>query len=427
MKTQYSIASLSMVATLIGVCALTASGQTASPVVITPPSSVANPGDAGVRFHTNLQILGASPMIGAPQVSGPPYPGYFYETPASLACIYKLVTPVTGCDPNTFKTNPSGGSKAIAIVDAYDDPNAYTDLQTFSTQFGITAITPTSFIVKYAPKGGATPGSCTGSATEPTSASGTGWDVEESLDVQYSHAMAPAATLYLVEAQSDSDADLYCAVVVANGLVAAAGGGEVSMSWGGGEYSGETSADVIFKKPDVVYFAAAGDGPGVEYPSTSPHVVAVGGTSLSTNSSTGDFISENTWQSGGGGVSKYEAKPTYQDGVTGITSTSTKRHVPDVSFDANPDTGVWVLDTLTPPGGWYLVGGTSVGTPTNAGIVNAAGGFAASSEVELTTMYASSGFTDIKSGDCGPYMSYFAKAGWDFCTGLGSPKGYSGK
>jgi kumamolisin len=365
-------------------------------------------------------------MIGAPQVSGPPFPGYFYETPASLACIYKLVTPVAGCDPNTFKTNPSGGSKAIAIVDAYDDPNAYTDLQTFSTQFGITPITPTSFIVEYAPKGGTAPGSCTGSATEPPTASGTGWDVEESLDVQYSHAMAPAATLYLVEAQSNSDSDLYCAVVVANKLVAAAGGGEVSMSWGGAEYSTETSADVIFEKPDVVYFAAAGDGPGVEYPATSPHVVAIGGTSLSTNASTGDFISENTWQSGGGGISAYEAKPTFQDGVTGITGA--KRHIPDVSFDANPDTGVWVTDTLVyGPGTWYLVGGTSVGTPTMAGIVNAAGGFAASGHVELTTMYAGSGFTDIKYGDCGPYMGYFAKAGWDFCTGLGSPKGYSGK
>ncbi|MGD0133209.1 MAG: S53 family peptidase, partial [Bryobacteraceae bacterium] len=339
---------------------------------------------------------------------------------------YKLVTPVTGCDPNTVTSNPSGGGKAIAIVDAYNDSNAYTDLQAFSTQFGLTPITPSSFQVVYAPHGGSTPGSCSGSATEPATAGLYGWDVEESLDIEYAHAMAPAATLYLVEAQTNSDADLYCAVTVASNLVAAAGGGEVSMSWGGGEYSSETSSDVIFETPNVVYFAATGDSPGVEYPSTSPFVVAVGGTSLSTNASTGAFMSENTWQSGGGGVSVYEAKPSYQDGVTGITGT--KRHVPDVAAVANLYTGVWVLDSLELGAGtWYTVGGTSVATPIMAGIVNAAGGFAASSHAELTTMYAGSGFTDLTYGDCGPYMSYFAKAGWDLCTGLGSPKTYAGK
>jgi kumamolisin len=426
MKIKHSLTSLMMVSAWIGVCALTASGQTASPVAIIPPSSIAHPGDAGVRAHTNLILPGTGPMVGTPATSGPPFPGYFYETPASLACIYKLVTPVTGCDPNTVTSNPSGGGKAIAIVDAYNDGNAYTDLQNFSTQFGLTPITPSSFQVVYAPHGGSTPGSCSGSGTEPGTAALYGWDIEESLDIEYAHAMAPAATLYLVEAQTNSLVDLYCAVTVASNLVAAAGGGEVSMSWGSGEYSTETSSDAIFKTPNVVYFAATGDSPGVGYPSTSPFVVAVGGTSLSTNASTGAFLSENTWQSAGGGISAYEAKPSYQDGVTGITGTN--RHVPDVAADANLYTGVWVLDSLDLGAGtWYFVGGTSVATPVMAGIVNAAGGFAASSHAELTTMYAGSGFTDLTYGDCGPYMSYFAKAGWDLCTGLGSPKTYAGK
>ncbi len=151
--------------------------------------------------------------------------------------------------------NPSGGSRAIAIVDAYDNPNAYVDLQNFSAQFGIAPITPSSFQVVYAPAGGATPGSCSGPATQPPSAAAYGWDVEESLDVQYAHAMAPHARLYLVEAQSNYDTDLYCAVSVASTLVAAAGGGEVSISWGGGEYPGETSVDPVFTTPKVVYFA----------------------------------------------------------------------------------------------------------------------------------------------------------------------------
>jgi len=246
MKIKHSITSLMMVAACIGACATTASGQTASPVAIIPPSSIAHPGDAGVRAHTNLILPGTGPMVGTPATSGPPFPGYFYETPASLACIYKLVTPVTGCDPNTVTSNPSGGGKAIAIVDAYNDGNAYTDLQNFSTQFGLTPITPSSFQVVYAPHGGSTPGSCSGSGTEPGTAALYGWDIEESLDIEYAHAMAPAATLYLVEAQTNSLVDLYCAVTVASNLVAAAGGGEVSMSWGSAEYTTETSSDVIF-------------------------------------------------------------------------------------------------------------------------------------------------------------------------------------
>jgi subtilase family serine protease len=229
-----------------------------------------------------------------------------------------------------------------------------------------------------------------------------------------------------VEAQSNSNSDLYCAVSVANRLVAAAGGGEISMSWGTAEYAAETGADALFTKPGVVYFAGTGDGPGLIYPAASLHVVAVGGTSLSANSATGAFISENSWQYGGGGPSAYELKPSYQYGIAGIAGN--QRHTPDVAADANPFTGVWVLDTLVSgPGTWYVVGGTSLATPLLAGIVNAAGNFAASSAAELATIYTNAGFTDIKVGNCGPYMGTFAKTGWDFCTGMGSPKGYTGK
>jgi subtilase family serine protease len=349
-----------------------------------------------------------------------------YQTPASLACIYELQPQTAGCNPNTVTANPTGGSKAIAVVDAYDDSNAANDLQSFSTQFGLTPITLSSFQVVYAPTGGSSPGTCVGSATQPPSAAPYGWDVEESLDIEYAHAMAPQATLYLVEAQSNAYSDLLCAVAVANRLVAAAGGGEISMSWGSGEFSSETSDDFIFTKPNVVYFASTGDSPGTEYPSVSQHVVAVGGTSLSMNQSTGVFIGENTWQEGGGGISLYEAKPSYQNGVGGINGSG--RHVPDISADANPYTGVWVTDTLVyGPGTWYVVGGTSVASPVMAGIVNAAGSFKAGTFPELETMYAGSGFFDVTVGDCGNFMGYFARTGWDFCTGIGAPRTYSGK
>jgi kumamolisin len=233
-----------------------------------------------------------------------------------------------------------------------------------------------------------------------------------------------------VEAQSNSYRDLLCAVNVAATLVNGAGGGEVSMSWGSGEFKAETTFDSVFTKPNVVYFASAGDSPGVSYPSASPNVVSVGGTSISFDPITGNFIGENTWQDTGGGASRYESRPSYQDrNIAPIVGL--QRGTPDVASDANPYTGVWVWDSLgAPPGGyWYIVGGTSVSSPTWAGIVNTASGFSASSQAELTQLYSdpSADFTGIKVGNCGQYMSIFASGSWDFCSGRGSPNGYRGK
>jgi len=427
MKTRHATALLAIAALLLLGFTTTALAQ----VPTLPPSSIANAADAGQLAHTNLEILASSGSFTAtPQVTGPPFAGYLYQTPASIACIYNLQPAVGGCNPNVASANPSGGSRAIAIVDAYDDLNAYADLQHFSTQFGLVAITPSSFEVVFAPHGAFPPGTCTGPATRPPSALGRGWDIEESLDIEWAHAMAPHATVYLVEAQSNSLLDLFCAVSVAGNLVNAAGGGEVSMSWGSGEFSSETLGDPAFTTPNVVYFASAGDGPGVSYPAASPNVVSVGGTSVSFDPSSGNFIGENTWQDTGGGASRFESRPSYQDkNVAPIVGS--QRGTPDIASDANPDTGVWVWDSLgAPPGGyWYVVGGTSVSSPTWAGIVNTAGSFSASSQAELTRLYSdpTADFTGIKVGNCGPYMSIFASGSWDFCSGRGSPNGYRGK
>jgi subtilase family serine protease len=434
------VLALSIAAALFVGCASTMLAQTAGGGgggggVTTPPSSNSSTSDAGVRAHTNIQFLSSPGHYGGNPQShgGPPFPGYFYEDPASLACIYNLQQSFPGgCNPNFVFQNPYGGRKAIAIVDAFDDPNAYADLQGFAAQFGVAPINPSSFIVVYAPSGGAT-GTCTGPATEPPVDPTGGWEVEEALDIEYSHSMAPEATLYLVEAQSNYDTDLFCAVSVASSLVQKAGGGEVSMSWGGGEFPAETAYDSLFTTPGVVYFAAAGDSPGTIWPSVSPNVVAVGGTTLSTNPVSGTFLGENGWQVAGGGPSAYESRPSYQNGIA--RTVGDQRGVPDVSLDANPSTGVWVLDhfmAASTCGGtpcWYVVGGTSVSTPTWAGIVNAAGSFSASSNAELTKLYREGefGFNDITLGSCGLYMGYFASPGWDFCTGLGSPSSYFGK
>lgn len=442
MPMRYSTMLRLIAATLFAGFASTALAQVATPgsgnTLTIPFSSIAGALDAGARAHTNITIL-ASPgaLSGSPQFYGPPFAGLFYEDPASIACIYNLQPQVPGCNPNVTIQNPTGGRKAIAIVDAYDDPNAAADLAAFSAQFGLAAINPTSFIVAFAPKGGSTPGSCTiepfglPPSRPPIDPTG-GWEVEESLDIEWAHAMAPDATLFLVEAQSNSNSDLICAVTVASGLVQKAGGGEVSISWGSSEFPSELTLDSVFTTPGVVYFASAGDSPGASYPSASPNVVSVGGTSVSRNPVTGAFIGENVWQDSGGGPSAFEPRPVYQNGLASIVGSH--RGTPDIVADANPYTGAWVLDNFMPPRGctslcWYIVGGTSLSAPMWAGIVNAAGSFSTSSNAELTKLYGdpNSNFNDIALGSCGPYIGYVASAGWDFCSGHGSPRSYTGK
>ena len=281
--------------------------------VFIPDSSQEEPGHIGHRAHTNLRMFvphGGMDNARPPSFSGeanpeasPPYAGYNYETPASLACVYKLVpSPVPGCNPNSVTANPSGGARAIAIVDAYHYPTAMHDLQVFSAQFGLPAPTSANFQVVYA--SGRQP---------PVNAQ---WNVEAALDIEWAHAMAPNAKIYLVEAASNSYADLLNAVLVANSLLKSTGGGEVSMSWGGSEFSSETYYDRYFTQPGVVYFASSGDSPGVIWPSTSPNVVSVGGTSISRNPTTGAFQQELAWQSGGGGPSLYELRPSYQNAIS---------------------------------------------------------------------------------------------------------------
>jgi len=396
-------------------------------IVITPASTQFTPADRGKRAHTNVHFI--IPSTASPDEL-PPYNGLLYETPASLACIYHVVTPIAGCNPNSTITNPAGGSQTIAIVDAFDDPEAAADLAYFSDQFGL-PFSPEKFSVVYQ----------TPSTPPPTDPSG-GWELEESLDIEYAHAMAPNATIYLVEANSNYYTDLFAAVTIASNLVlcgktttcptTSTGKGEVSMSWGGGEFPAETTWDSYLKGKNVVYFASSGDSAGTLYPCVSPNVVCAGGTSTARSLVTGNLIEEIAWSDAGGGISLYELRPSYQAAISGIVGKY--RGAPDLSSDANPNTGVWIYDSF-PYGGyyytWFIVGGTSVASPTLAGIVNAAGHFAASSNAELTTIYANravaADFNDITYGACGYYSGTFSGTGYDLCTGVGSPHGLTAK
>ncbi len=400
------------------------SGQT-----IVPEASVAKPDDLGRRAHANIRVFvptkaNASANSTTPKpaaIPGPPFPGYYVETPGSLACVYGLVTPVAGCDPNVATTTARGGSRAIAIVDAYDDPNILADLQQFSRQFGLSVPTASNFQVVFA------------SGTRP--ALDSGWALEESLDVETVHALAPGAKIILVEAASNSLPDLMQAEDVASTMVAAAGGGEVSNSWGAAEFSSQSLYEPHFAgKANVVFFASTGDSPGVSFPSTLASVIAVGATSISRSFEAGRFRQETTWAETGGGPSAFVPRPAFQDAVSYRVGAA--RGVPDIAFNGNPATGVWVYCGTScggsSQGGWYIVGGTSAAAPAIAAMVNDAGGFAANTDIEHQKLYANLGtasFFNVTLGVCGPYAGYFTLSAtklWDFCTGLGTPRGLSG-
>jgi kumamolisin len=370
--------------------------------IIIPDSSIERPGDIGVRAHTNISmVLPEKVEIGA---NGAP----IAENPLSLACIYKLVKQTTGC-PKTSNVLPTGGSKAIALVDAYDNPDAATDIKTFAAAYGYSAANFS--VVKVG-----------------SPVANSGWALEESLDIEYAFGQAPNAKIYLVEANSNSFTDLMAAEDKATQLVQAAGGGEVSNSWGGGDSSGENQYDSHFKGKGVVYFASAGDSGGqVIYPSASPFVVSAGGTTINRNSK-GYFVDESAWSDAGGGPSQYEKRPAYQNVIKKIVKTH--RGTPDISTEASNVSYVAIYSQYG-CGGWCGVGGTSVSSPTQAGIINAAGKFNASSTVELTAFYKEyankaeykADWTDITIGSNG----YSCVKGWDFCTGIGSPLTFTGK
>ena len=366
--------------------------------VMVPESTVERLQDKGFRAHTNHLIR----MDAKPNKPGPRGPSG--ESPASIRGVYNL--------PST------GGSGTIAIVDAFDYATAENDLNVFSQQFGLPACTTANGCFKKV--------FATGSKPQAN----CGWGQEAALDIEWAHAMAPNAKIVLVEAASNSFVDLFNAVDVATAQVTTGGVGEVSMSWSGGEFSTEASNDGHFQNNGVVYFAASGDTGGVNgYPSVSPYVISAGGTTINRNGS-GQFTSETAWSGSGGGPSRYENKLSYQNNVA--NTDPTKRSAPDFSFDANPNSGVSVYDSTRCQGssGWLVFGGTSVSSPSLAGIVNLAGHVTTSTNTvsELGTIYSNRAntahFRDITSGSAG---SFSAGTGYDFVTGVGSDLGTSGK
>jgi kumamolisin len=376
------------------------------------------------------------------------------ETPQSLGCLYVSSPSGGGCIPNY---NPGSGGPtaagygAIALVDAYDNPDAATDLQAFDSYWGLPAAT---FVKVYANGNG----DCTTPPADP------GWSVESSMDIEYAHVFAPSAAIVLVEACSSSWTDLLYAEQVAFNYIVTnyPTGGQVSNSWQGGEFSGQIADDSLFAdftynwavdySTPILAFASSGDGGyGVGYPSTNPWVISAGGTSILRNATTLKYSSESCWGGSGGGPSTVETyTSTWTGGNVGPWADfqypifgQNARTTPDFSFDADPASGAWVYSAygLT---GWGVIGGTSLASPSLAGIVNRAGNKLGSifltsatgggdwfSTWENNLLYAQlatakaykSNFYDVKTGSNG----VSATTSWDYCTGVGSPRGLNGK
>ena len=348
------------------------------------------------------QAYSAPQTLIAPQTVGTPVSGPY--DPAQIRHAYGIDQLGTGLD---------GTGQTIGIVDAYDDPTIASDLVHFDQQWGL----PVANFTKVVPSTG-------------TPASNSGWDTEIALDVEWAHVVAPGAKIVLVEAANNSLSNLLAAVDTAVSM----GAKQVSMSWGGGDFQGENTFDYHFEKSGVTFLAASGDGgssSGVLYPAVSPYVTAVGGTTISLDAS-GDRLTETAWSGSGGGTSAYEPQPSYAVGFNSGSFWGS----PDVSYDADPGSGVYVYDTSN-GGGWYDVGGTSAATPQWAGLIAIANeGRASASLSSLGTgltygtnqvLYQLAGGTSYKNA----YNAFFditggsnglpATVGYDLATGLGSP------
>jgi len=350
--------------------------------------------------------------LGAGQFNSPGPTGL---TPTQIRHAY-------GFDQISFSngTIPGDGrGTTIAIVDAYDDPKIATDLHQFDVAFGL----PDPVFTKVNQSGGSTMPAANG-----------GWASEIALDVEWSHAIAPKANILLVEANDSSYANLFAAVTYAAkqpGVVA------VSMSWGGGEFSGESSYDSVFTTPaghtGVTFIASSGDsGAPASYPAASPNVLAVGGTALNVDSS-GNILSESGWSGSGGGLSSIESEPSYQKSVVSSTLTTTRRANPDVAYDADPYTGFPVYDSYNngTSAPWSQFGGTSDAAPQWAGLI----AIVAQGRIQagltaldgpsqtLPKLYGlpSADFHDITSGTSTGVPNYSAGTGYDLVTGRGTP------
>ncbi len=335
---------------------------------------------------------------GKPGGGGATVSGY---GPADLQSAYKLPSAT------------AGGGQTVAIIDAYDDPNAEADLGVYRTNFGLAPCTTANGCFRKVNQAGTT--------SYPTANSG--WGQEISLDLDMVSAICPNCHILLVEASSASNADLAASVDTAAGL----GANAISNSYGGAESSSDVSTyDAHYNHPGIAITASSGDsGYGPQYPAASPYVTAVGGTTLTRDSSSRGFT-ETVWSGAGSGCSAYETKPSWQKDAL-----CAKRTIADVSADADPNTGVAVYDSYASKGqkGWLVFGGTSVASPIIASVYALAGNAASINYGSSSYSSPVGSLFDVTSGSngsCGATYLCTGAVGYDGPTGNGTPNGITG-
>lgn len=359
-----------------------------NPAYVIPETSIPRPGDLGLRAHTNTILLAGS--MGGAAGTG--------LTPAQVRGAYGV---------------GGSGSGAIAVVAAYHYPTSLNDFNVFAADFGLPLepssdpTDPDNAVLQVVYATGSKP------------ADDAGWSQEMALDIEWAHAIAPGAKIYLVEAASALVTDLMHAVNVAKSLPNVR---QVSMSFAANEtgclyatYNG------TFLRNGVAFFGASGDTAGARvFPACSYNVVCVGGTSLTVTAG-GVWTAESVWTSTGCGPSAFEPRPIYQDFLYGTVGLY--RGGVDVAAVGDPNTGVQVYDSTPYQGfsGWYIVGGTSASTPIMAGCVNATERVFASSQALNTQLYSGIGGTNLHDIVNGVSGSFPATPGWDFASGIGTP------
>jgi hypothetical protein len=317
--------------------------------------------------------------------------------PADLTAAYSL--------PSSTR----GVGQTVYIVDAYNYPNAESDLAVYRAQYGLPACTTANGCFRKLNQNG---------LTSPLPATDNGWAAEMALDLDMVSAVCPNCNITLIEA-NDASGNMMTAVGQANTL----GAKFVSMSWGGVESKSAAAYDAAYFKPSgVVYTASSGDSGfnGALYPASSNRVVAVGGTSLSRSGNDRGWT-ESAWSGAGSGCSGVEDRPAWQAGNPGCST----RAFTDISAVADPSTGVSVYLT-TGGSGWSVYGGTSASSPIIAAAFALAGPPSAGSQPGQTLYSHRSRLNDVttgSNGSCSPSVLCHATTGWDGPTGLGTPNG----
>ena len=375
-------------------------------------------------MHRTLVLLFALLLVVPATAAAKPNKHVCGAVPAGAArCHARVVTDAAGAAAVTATPNgygpadlqsayalPSasaGAGKVFAIVDAYDDPTAEADLGTYRSTYGLSSCTTANGCFRKVGQ--------TGTSALPR-ANG-GWAQEISLDLDMASAVCPNCKILLVEANSNAFTDL----AAAEDTAARLGASVISNSYGGSEFSAESTATYNghFNHPGIPITVSSGDaGYGVEFPAASQYVTAVGGTALTR---AGSAFTERAWSGAGSGCSAYIAKPSWQ-----TDSGCARRTVADVSAVADPNTGVAVYDSYKYRGaaGWMVFGGTSASAPIVAGVYALAGNAAAPSYPYSHT----SGLHDVTTGSNGTCsVAYLCTAGpgFDGPTGLGTPNGAS--